>query len=416
MSRYTRRGALAAGGAALAGLAGCLSRSGEGATTTTSTTPGTTTTPDEGTTTTDEETTTTTEEGPAAAWTRDIKVTSGISVREGTVFLGDASGRLHAMAPDGTDRWTVDLEAPVRSLRFADDTIYAMTGSRSGPNLAGSMVHAVERDGSETRWSYTVQASSRTAVLLGEADGVLGVGLRNDYIQKSGESTFGLDAGDGTEVWRQETGDINEGAAGPNTIYAGHYTGVTAFDPATGEQRWTHPENYADAPILLSGVPIMAADKVVARDPESGDVRWTYGEGVDLAGAYAAYGRVHARGAVIAALDVEGTELWRYEKGGWVSGQTAEYLFGDDEGRIFVLTRDGQEVWSVDGPAEHFSLAAGTDGLVAGTWEGSVYAYDIANGDRVFTFEVEADHAKQLAATRSHLLVTDESALYALRA
>jgi outer membrane protein assembly factor BamB len=416
MSRYTRRGALAAGGAALAGLAGCISRPSEGETATT----GTSTTAETTTGTTDEasdEATddgTTTDDGPAAAWTRDLQVTSGIAVRDDTTFFGDASGRVHAMDPDGTDRWALDLEAPVRRLRFAADTIYAMTGSWSGPHLSGSTVHAIEPDGSARRWTHTVEKGQRTAVLLGEAEGVLGVGLRNDYIQPSGEATFGLDAGDGTEVWRTETGDVNEGAAGPETLYAGHYEGVTAFDPATGEQRWTHQMNYADAPILLSGVPVMADDDVVARDPATGDLRWTYGEGTDLAGAHAAHGRVYARGGVIAALDAEGTELWRYEKGGWVNGHTQRYLFGDDEARIFVLSTNGEEVWSADSPGEHFSLAAGTDAIVAGTWEGSVYAYDIANGDQVYSFDVEADHAEQLAATRNHILVTDETTLYAL--
>lgn len=406
MTRLTRRRALQVGSGVLVGLAGCL---GDSDGTEQGTTTATTTT-----TTTEDETTTTSSTSPHLDWTRDLQVMSGFTEFEGTVLFGDASGLLHAMAPDGTDVWTFDVGAPVRRIEVAEDTIYVMSGSRSGAHLSGSTVHAVERDGSERRWAHEVQEGYRTAVILGEAQGVLGVGLRNDMIEESGEATFGLDVTDGTEVWRRETGDVDGGVAGPDTIYAATYGGVTAFDPETGEERWTRSEDFADAPMLVGDHAIMAADDVVALAPATGKPRWTYGEDVDLAGAYVTGDRIYARGAIVAELAPDGTEQWRYEPGGWVTAHADGRLFGADDTRLFALTADGKEAWTAENPAEYFDLTAATDSLVAGHMEGTVIAYDQADGSVVYRFDIQEGHAEKLSAVGDRLLASDSETLYGL--
>jgi outer membrane protein assembly factor BamB len=370
MDQLSRRAALAAGGGLLASLVGCGERTDQrdpGGTDTTR--PTTTSRTDTRTATTDQPTTDatpTTREH--VAWTRSLTATSGLTVAGDTIYVGDVSGTVHAMGPGGSDRWTAE-----------------------------------------------VGESYRTPVLLGVADGVLGVGLHNDMLEATGEATLGLDVTDGGETWRTATGDVSDGVAGSATIYAAEYVGeLIAFDPTTGTERWTNPGDYPDPPVLIDGVALVGDDEITAVDPESGETRWTVGEDLDLAGCVGVGDRAYTRGEVVAAVSPDGTEHWRYESGGSIDVYAGDRLFGSDERHLFALSTDGTELWSVEKPIEHFNFDAATDSLVAGSTEGTVHVYEAASGRQAYTVSVDGRHASGMAATTDRVLVADENRLYAL--
>lgn len=415
MRRVTRRRALRAGGALLGAFAGCIGGPNDGTAGSdrTTRTDATTTTATATGTETETETTTTSAGGASVAWRRDVgRVTAGPVVEEDTAYLG-AGGALLALAPDGTERWRYDAGAAVRQVILADDAVYLASGDRAGPNLSGATVHAVERGG-EGRWTHEVEGM-RTPELLGVVDGALGVGLRNDYLEGTGEATFALETADGSERWRVETGDVRGGAVGHGAVYVAEYDEATAVDAADGEKRWSREQQFADAPRPFGDRALLAADELRALDPASGEAAWVYGEDLDLAGAAVVDGVAYTAGEVVAAVGRDGAERWRYDTGGVVGVHRDGVLFGDGRDALFALTVAGEERWTVpEKPAEHFSLAAATEGVVAGSTEGTVHAYDAATGDPAYTFSVDSRHARGLGATADRLLVAGESTLYAL--
>lgn len=411
MTGRTRRAVLASGGALLAGVAGCLGtpRDTDATATSTTTTDSTTSA------TTTETTRTTTSEPEHLAWSRPLDATAGPYVVDDSVFVGTRDSGLHALAPDGSDAWTFDPEYPVHDLLVAEDVVYAVTGAQSSAHLTNAAVEAAERGTGERRWRVPVEAGYRTPTPLGVAGGVLGVGLSNDRLKGSGKSTFGVDVTDGTEVWRVETGDVREGAAGGTTVYAAEYGELTAFDAATGDERWARSRQVGNPPLLLGDVALVAADPVTALDPESGESQWTFGEDLDLAGAVKFGNRAYTRGKVVAALDAAGTVHWRSDRGGGIDARDGDLLFGDDESRLFALdAASGDERWAIDKPAKYFDVPAATRGVVAGGAEQTVYAYDQASGESAFTFDVHDDHVKVVTATSRRLVVSDDPTRYGL--
>lgn len=409
MEHLTRRQALTMTGTAIAGLAGCIGEDGS---------PGekeTTTTRTTSTATTTQSPETTTETAEEIDWTRDVRVISGPRVVDGMLLVGDAAGFLHAMDETGTDEWQLEIGPPIQSLLHTEETIFLTTGKWSGPHLTEPSVLAVEPDGSQIRWSVPIEEGSSWPNLLGVANGVLGVGVQNDYLQPKDEATFGLDIANGSELWRVETGDVTEGAAGPKTIYAADVAAVRAFEATDGTERWTKSEDYADAPLLLDGLPVLAGDSLVAVDPKTGDERWTYGKSLDLAGAIHIGDRLYTRGSVVAPVGPDGSADWEYEKGGVIHSHADGLLFGDDGSTLFALSMDGSEVWTAPIPAEYFSLDAATPDLAAGHWEGTIAVYNTMDGSEAFSFDVPSEHATGLVAIGDHLVVTDDSGIYGFR-
>jgi len=404
MPPYTRRRALAAGGTALLPLAGCLAReeSPQG-TVTTSVQDGTTTTG--GTNTADPE---------QIEWSRDIPVTTDLTVADGTIVVGDREGVLHVLGADGSEQWTYEADSAIRSVQVTEDTLYLTTGERSGAHISGAQVHAVERGGQQ-RWATGVGKRARQAHILGVADGVLGVGLQNDNIKPTGEATFGLDIRDGSEVWRHETGDVDGGNAGPERIYALEYESVVAFHAGSGARLWSRPVEFPDSPFRLGSVLVVPGKTIAGLDPSNGHAAWTFGGSLDLHGAIRVGDRVYTRGEVIAALERDGTETWRYDRGGWLGAHRSGLLFGADDSRCYALRTDGNEQWTASIPADYFDLEAATETLVAGTAEETVHAYDQADGTRAYSAEFPEGHSIGLAATRDRFVMATESGLYALR-
>lgn len=219
-------------------------------------------------------------------WTveTDAPVFGSPLVADGTVFVGDESGRLWALAAeDGAEAWTFVAEGAVRArpalsegrlyVPADDGALYCLRAS-SGEPLWTSRIGAApsprERIGSP-RWSYdnltSAAAVADDSVYVGTLDGDL----------------VALDAKTGAERWRQRTGGAIVSTpliAAGKALYGSFDGKLRALDARTGEPAWTFD---AGAPVTSS--PAAFGDlcivgtrnyDLLGLDLATGERRWLY--------------------------------------------------------------------------------------------------------------------------------------------
>lgn len=214
---------------------------------------------------------------PAERWTREIGMVRGAPVvGHDAVYVGSASGVLHAMDPEtGADRWTADIDTPLYSTPAVDGNSVYVT--------ARSVLVALDAAG-EMRWSKTLPmpdeddtACSKALVAPPAASSPTVV---NDkvYVPTS-FGMFAYDVEDGEELW---TYDYSGGLTYPAILDGVVHTGAVALDAETGEPRW---EASADFPALYfwgasatAGMVYCATShhgKLLGVDAASGEIQWT---------------------------------------------------------------------------------------------------------------------------------------------
>lgn len=205
----------------------------------------------------------------------------------------------------------------------------------------------------------------------------------------------GIDPATGERGWHRLTRD--DGALGQihgDPVVAeglwiaashGRYKGlVYAFDPETGEPRWTHPlgkgsrvrlHRHQDTVLAVS-----LAGEVVALDLATGEARWTLAAPEGQASYHfgdpaLADGRLYLprEGGVVDAVDAaDGSLLWRTRTG--LNLQTSALLFagellvGSADGRLARLDPDGGALLGAFDPGEpggtFYGYLSATDGCV----------------------------------------------------
>jgi outer membrane protein assembly factor BamB len=115
-----------------------------------------------------------------------------------------------ALRPDGTERWTVDLDvAGVESPTLADGVLYVPTG----------------------------------------------------------DATVALDTADGTELWRSDRAIGTAQTVAADTLYGTREDRIVALDRETGDQRWSlsvYPRRYADSMIRsVRTTPVAIGDQLL---------------------------------------------------------------------------------------------------------------------------------------------------------
>lgn len=309
------------------------------------------------------------------------------------IFVGSAAGdtstdadhALHALSLQaGHQLWRVDVPNPVQSTpRYAGTEaaprIVFATGRES---LSGEAfeVHAVDHDSGEPIWRFDIDHRRFLYPIVTTQDNVF-VGRRDDQLGPSGEYVYALDATDGTERWRTETGDVSRGgnARRRDTLLVNTARRVRALGLERGVQRWQ-----ADA-------------ETVAYDNRAERVF------------------VEADGTVRALALADGSELWRREFDVSVSRITTpreamdETVFvGDLDGRLLALSPvDGGTRWtlSVDSDGFRPSVERTSERLyVAGA---GVHAVDPVSGEREWSFTPDVEGYVGVDASRTVFASTD---------
>ena len=279
-------------------------------------------------------------EAEAGEFEEDRFGESSPAVADGTVYVGDLLGVLHAVDTEsGEVRWRFPTGAEIKSSPVvADDLV-----------LVGSYdehFYAVDRTTGELRWK--LQTEGPVHATPGRANGLAWVTGCDAVLR-------GVRITDGTEMVRFDSGAYT--AASPaildETLYYGTFNNeVLAVDVGAGELRWRyeHPERhfpfYASAALAGNTVVAAGRDKLVhALDRETGEARWTFRARARFDSSPAVAGnRVYAGNADgrLYVLDIEtGEKVSEFHAGAAIMGSPAiaggRIVFGTQDGTLFAL-------------------------------------------------------------------------------
>lgn len=237
-------------------------------------------------------------------WTYDagwwIQCSAALA-KDGTVLVPTEDGRLHAVHPDGTLAWTATLDErrPWAPVIGPDGAIYVVSDPDSG---GGSVVHAFNPDGTR-RW--TVRPA-----LIGSVPPVAGPAIGPDgalYLPGTQGAVVVLNT-DGTERRRMSDGT------------------------------WYHFAPVLDA---VGAVYSTTADNRLHAFNPNGAKKWTYTTGGPIAAgaALAADGTVYfgSLNSMLDAVKVTGEFFWQ----GWLTAEVRSAPVIGADGKVYVVATDG---------------------------------------------------------------------------
>ena len=266
-----------------------------------------------------------------------------------------------------------------------DGTIYfgLEIGAANSAATAGRM-YALNPDGTE-KWTFDTDDWVDASALVG-SDGTVYFG--------SWDGTFyALNGETGQVKWTLETEAfiVSSAAQGPDgTLYFGAGDSLLrAVDPDTGMEKWTFPAAdwiYASPVVGADGRIYFGSwdDSMYALEPD-GSLVWTVTTGGDIvqAAALAADGTIvfGSRDRFVYALNPDGSLRWARQTGSGVEaspviGADGSVSIGSTDGVFYRFTLDGDELWSTTIGAEIYSTAALRDdgSVVFGASDFSLHA------------------------------------------
>ncbi|OAQ53215.1 pyrrolo-quinoline quinone [Natrinema mahii] len=245
-----------------------------------------------------------------------------------------------------TEGWTADLAGPPGSPVCDRDTVYVGT--------ARGNCYALERATGRRRWVFETTAATdgaplvtRDRLFLGTADGTVRA----------------LDPGRDEVQWEIDLADGLEAALAlsDGRLYVGHADGLTALEPETGTELWTHETESA-----VVGAPAVADGREGSRRRSALDLDGTADP--------------------VASAPLE-TDRTTDPDEGW----TGDRLFaGTAYGAVVAVEAEtGEEVWTApaDGAIEAGPTVADGRVYVADD-EGTMVAMDAGTGQSWFTYEI----------------------------
>jgi outer membrane protein assembly factor BamB len=203
---------------------------------------------------------------------------------DGTFYLLAFDG-VHALEPDGTERWHRPVGGgPANSIQSSghpvvvDDTVYVPTASSTSDTDAREGVYALDTRTGDVRWRYEVPDGERGWTFPpAYADGTL-------YCSLLEYGVVALDPDDGSVEW-----ETQRPVTGPPTIGAGHVfasldepdSGIVAFEVGSGVESWrtTDEGSWLGRPVAVAANRVFhrqSLSDLVCRDAATGDRLWRY--------------------------------------------------------------------------------------------------------------------------------------------
>ncbi len=274
---------------------------------------------------------------------------------DGTVYIGveigtsgsvSASGRLFAINPNGSLKWSYPAPDWVDSAPAIapDGTIYF--GCWDGN------VYALNPNGTK-KWAFNAGAFVASSPALG-SDGTI-------YIGSGGSSLYAINP-DGTEKWNFPVADWIDSApaiAPDGTIYFGSWdNNIYAVRPdGTEKWRYTTGDDVVGSPAIAADGTIYAGSRdlaLYALTP-SGALKWSVGTGdtLEASPALGADGTIYipTTGGRLYAFNADGTERWRYPRADQAAlsplystpavRADGTIVFGTSNNALYVLNADG---------------------------------------------------------------------------
>lgn len=302
------------------------------------------------------------------------------SVAGGLVLVSSDDGILHAIGVgDGNERWAVDVKTPLGSPVVSGKRVILVDGD--------GHLRAVRLSDGSPLWTGTdalLQASYLT--VLGDH---VYVGTQDGYL-----SAF--DASTGKLAWRTIASPAKvlvhaPAASGDVVVVTTDDDVVAAVDTASGAVRWSVKLDVPGVPVLgtpaivggtayVGGAGGATSGRLTAFDLATGTERWRVNEQLSAVAVLDGSAYTGGPGVATARDAATGKELWRAGFQGKVLPpavtENVVYLMAADEGLVVALDRaTGGELWSFPIAGQNSCCIAVADGLVlVATNDGTISA------------------------------------------
>lgn len=278
----------------------------------------------------------------------------------------------------------------------ADGTIYFGLEIGANSNPSGRIL-AINPDGSP-KWSVDTTDWVDATPLIG-SDGTVYVGSWNGIM-------YALDGQTGDIKWTVETGAfiVASAAQGPDgTIYfgAGDFL-LHAVDPTTGAEKWTYPVEdwiFGSPAVDPSGNIYFGShdDRLYVVDSD-GELVWSVLTGGDIVNGAALMADstvvFGSRDKYVYAINVDGSLRWTYETGDSIEaapsiGPDGSVMIGSTDGFLYRLSAAGELIWRVNLGAPVYSTPAWREdgSVVVGASDFSLHALD-SSGTEIWKYEM----------------------------
>ncbi len=201
----------------------------------------------------------------------------------GTLFVGNEQGALHAIDRDGKVRWKLETGKPIRAQpKVIGAHVYVASDS-------GYLYKLDRKTGAEI-WRVDIATQAPPRIPTNQektrwdryGSSVVAAGKRL-YVASRDRNLYALDRETGRELWRVAAGDIMTATPalhGDSVIFAAFDGKVSAVSVKDGKPRWTY-----DARLGVAGDVVVAGDRVllgsrsydlIALDAATGKELWKH--------------------------------------------------------------------------------------------------------------------------------------------
>ncbi|MEU7009058.1 PQQ-binding-like beta-propeller repeat protein [Streptomyces sp. NPDC046332] len=324
--------------------------------------------------------------------TRDVAWS--MAVAQGRIHASDGPTLYALDATDGSERWRLQTDAWVYSLKVDRGTV--VTGTRGGG------VQGWEASNGAKLWEIT---GAQTDFETPEA----GPAVHGDTVYVWRDARLqALDARTGAERWSYPVGDaascgnvpVRVAPAEDGCVYVSAGTRVLSIDIAGGHVRWhfeapavfLSPAAFAPGPAVTGGGVYLAdyLGTVYALDATTGQDRWRIAteSRQSIEPVLVVDGNVHVgSGSALYTLDaVTGTPKWRFAAGGELTGTPVvadgRVHFGSADHVLYTLDATGGQLrWKLATGGEITGSPVARGGVVyACSKDRCVYALDAVKG------------------------------------
>ncbi|MFG2771680.1 serine/threonine-protein kinase [Streptomyces sp. NPDC048350] len=324
--------------------------------------------------------------------TRDVAW--AMAVAQGRIHASDGPTLYALDATDGSERWRLQTDAWVYSLKVDRGTV--VTGTRGGG------VQGWEASNGAKLWEIT---GAQTDFETPEA----GPAVHGDTVYVWRDARLqALDARTGAERWSYPVGDaascgnvpVRVAPAEDGCVYVSAGTRVLSIDIAGGHVRWhfeapavfLSPAAFAPGPAVTGGGVYLAdyLGTVYALDATTGQDRWRIAteSRQSIEPVLVVDGNVHVgSGSALYTLDaVTGTPKWRFAAGGELTGTPVvadgRVHFGSADHVLYTLDATGGQLrWKLATGGEITGSPVARGGVVyACSKDRCVYALDAVKG------------------------------------
>ncbi|HHT9146265.1 MAG TPA: outer membrane protein assembly factor BamB family protein [Candidatus Wunengus sp. YC61] len=304
---------------------------------------------------------------------------------DGTIYVGDTSGKFHAINQDGTKKWTYATGDEISAATAIDASGVIYIGSDD------KYLYAINNDGS-LKWQYKTLGSISSSPVINPKDGAI-------YFGSEDKKLYALDisgklkwkAALDEQIWSSPALDT-----GYNVIYVGTLAGTLyALNTDDGTEKWT----YETEDIIIGSPSIDTTNgfiifgsgngKVYALNRKDGSRKWIYTASEGISSTASIDTATDANAVYVGAEDgnlyslsrTTGSLNWKYTTGNAITsspaiGKNGSIYFGSADNNIYSVSKNGALQWTYTTKDEvNSSPAIGSNELLyIGSSDGYLYA------------------------------------------